>query len=401
MKTASTQQAGDRRLLIAGALMLAVAMGVGRFAYTPLLPVMERDAGLSVAAAGALAFSNLLGYLVGAALAMMPFTHRRRLGITRWAIACVVVTTALMAEASPLWLPLRFLTGVSSGFVLVFASSIVLDRAAHRHHPTWPPLFFSGVAIGITFSGLAVPLFVGLGGSRAAWIGIAGCSALATGLTFRWFVDDTPAATRVPSPIEQYLPAHRTAFVWLAAVYTAEAFAYIIPATFLVAIVSRVPSIARFASLSWVLVGVAAMLATFPWIKIGARLGKARGLALALAIQTAGILAPVVSDSTAAVVIAAFALGGTFIAITLFATGLARDMFPHRTNAAVSRLTVLYSVGQMLGPPIATQLALHSGSYGSALFCAAATAAIATVAALLAVHEPRDETIRKPALPTR
>jgi len=395
------RQAGDRRLLIAGALMLAVAMGVGRFAYTPLLPVMERDAGLSVAGAGALAFSNLLGYLVGAALAMMPFTHRRRLPITRWAIACVVVTTGLMAAASPLWLALRFLTGVSSGFVLVFASSIVLERAAHRNHPTWPPLFFSGVGIGIAFSGVAVPLFVGFGGSRAAWIGIAACSALATGLTFRWFVDDAPAATLGASPIGQHLPAHRSAFMWLAAVYTAEAFAYIIPATFLVAIVSRVPSIARFASLSWVLVGLAAMLATFPWIKVGARLGKARGLALALAIQTAGILAPTVSDSAAAVVVAALALGGTFIAITLFATGLGRDMFPHRTNAAVSRLTVLYSVGQMLGPPIATQLALHSGSYRAALFCAAGTAAFATFTTLLAVHEPRQPESNGPALLAR
>jgi predicted MFS family arabinose efflux permease len=389
MKIASTRQAGDRRLLIAGALMLAVAMGVGRFAYTPLLPVMERDAGLTVAGAGALAFSNLLGYLAGAALAMMPFTHRRRLLITRWAIVCIVVTTALMAAASPLWLALRFLTGVSSGFVLVFASSIVLERAAHRHRPTWPPLFFSGVGMGIAFSGVAVPFFEGFGGSRAAWIGIAGCSALATGLTFRWFVDDAPAAALVPSPTRQHLPAHHTAFVWLAAVYTAEAFAYIIPATFLVAIVSRVPSISRFASLSWVLVGLAAMLATFPWITVGARFGKARGLALALAIQTAGILAATLSDSAAAVVVAAIALGGTFIAITLFATGLARDMFPHRTSAAVSRLTVLYSIGQMLGPPIATQLALHSGSYSSALLCAGAAAAIAAFTTLLAVHEPR------------
>jgi hypothetical protein len=78
---------------------------------------------------------------------------------------------------------------------------------------------------------------------------------------------------------------HRTTFAWLSAVYTAEAFAYIIPATFLAAIVSRISWIARFADLEWVLVGLAAALATFPWIHAGARLGKARSLALALSIQ--------------------------------------------------------------------------------------------------------------------
>lgn len=263
----------------------------------------------------------------------------------------------------------------------------MLERAAHRNQPAWPPLFFSGVGLGVAFSGIAVPLFASLGGSRAAWIGIAVCSALATGLTFRWFVDSAPAMAVVASPIKQHLPRHRITFIWLSAVYTGEAFAYIIPATFLVAIVGHVPSIARFADLSWVLVGLAAALATFPWIRAGARMGKARALALALGIQAAGIFVSILSNGAAAIVIGAIALGGTFMAITLFAAGLARDMFPHETNAAVSRLTVLYGVGQMLGPLVATQLALHSGAYKAALLSAAIIAAIAAVVTFFAVRE--------------
>jgi predicted MFS family arabinose efflux permease len=383
-----TGRAADLKFLASGIVLLAVAMGVGRFAYTPLLPVMEHDAGLRVASAGTLAFANLFGYLVGAALALHPLTHRKRLAITRWSIVAIVVTTGLMATAAPFWLPLRFLTGVASGFVLIFSSSIVLERAAHAGRPSWPPLFFSGVGLGIAFSGIAVPLFVAHGGSRVAWAGIAVVCAIALAITLPWFVDDAPPATIAQRGTEAHLPRHRTTFAWLLAVYVAEAFAYVIPATFLVAIVDRIPVLAPFAPLAWVVVGLSGALATFAWIAVGAKLGKARGLALALAIQAAGIAAPLVAKTPLTVALAALALGGTFMAITLFAAGLGRDIFPHATSAAISRLTVLYSVGQMIGPLVATQLALRSGSYDSALLAASVAAAAAAIVTFVAIREP-------------
>ncbi|MGA7569898.1 MAG: YbfB/YjiJ family MFS transporter [Candidatus Aquilonibacter sp.] len=377
----------DARFIAGGAVALAVAMGVGRFAYTPLLPVMERDAGLGVSMAGALASANLFGYLIGASLAMHPITHRRRLAILRWSLAGVIVTTALMAGPAMLWLPLRLVTGVCSGFVFVFASSIVLEHAAYAHAPSWPPLFFTGVGLGIAFSGVAVPALAAYGGSREAWVGIAIVSGIAVLVSGRWFTDGAPGASISQAGIDAPLP-RRSAFAWLVAVYTAEAFAYIIPATFLVAIVARIPELARYAALSWVFVGLAAALATFPWIRIGAQLGKARALAVAFSIQAIGIAAPVFSPSPFAVVFSAVALGGTFIAITLFAAGLGRDIFPHKTSHAVSRLTVFYSVGQIAGPIIATQLALRLDSYNPALLTAAAVAAVACVVTFVTIREP-------------
>jgi predicted MFS family arabinose efflux permease len=351
---------------------------------------MEHDAGLTVAAAGALAFANLIGYFVGASLAMHPLTHGRRLVITRWSLIAIVVTTGLMATAAPLWLPLRFLTGVASGFVLIFASSIVLERAAHAHRPSWPPLFFSGVGLGIAFSGIAVPLLAAHWGSRGAWIGIAILSAAVLAVTASWFTDDAPPQSVAEARIDEKLPHQRKTFGWLLGIYTAEAFAYVIPATFLVAIISRVSALARYSALSWVFVGLAGAFATFLWIQAGARFGKARALALALGIQAIGIAAPVLSKSPLAIIFAAITLGGTFMAITLFAAGLGRDMFPHRTSAAVSRLTVFYAAGQMLGPLVATQLALRFGSYDPALTCAAAIAGIATIATFFMIREPQN-----------
>ncbi|HEX8805601.1 MAG TPA: YbfB/YjiJ family MFS transporter [Candidatus Aquilonibacter sp.] len=392
------------RFLVGGIVALAVAMGIGRFAYTPLIPIMEHDAGLSVAMAGALATANLFGYFIGASLAMHPIAQGMRLAIVRWSLAGVVITTALMSGPSPTWLLLRFLTGVCSGFVLVFASSIVLERAADERKPSWPPLFFSGVGLGIAFSGIAVPA-LGVHGSNAAWIGIAIVGALALLITGWWFTENAPSTSIAEANIAAPLPRHRTTFVWLCIVYAAEAFVYIIPATFLVAIIARIPGLSQYAALTWVFVGLAAAFATFAWIPTALRVGKARALAIALAIQAVGIAAPVWVHNAFAVILAGIALGGTFIAITLFAAGLGRDIFPRETSSAVSRLTALYSIGQIVGPIVATKLALHFGSYQPALLAAAIVAAVATVVTLATIRDATsadlDRSVPSPSLGRR
>jgi len=372
--------ADGRAFVLAGAMLLAVAMGVGRFAYTPIIPIMERDAGLTVALAGTLASSNLFGYFVGSLLTFLPALRARRLLAVRCAIATVVVTTAAMAIPSPLaWLVLRFLTGVASGVVLVFASSIVIDRAVAERRPAWPGLFFGGVGIGVALTGaLAAPL-VQIGGSRASWIGLAFISALAVALTVPSFTTTGPAA--VPSAVTNAGSTRAPGFPWLAALYGIQGFSYVIPATFIVALVADTPATARFAASSWIVVGCVAAVSTTAWAWIAARVGKPRSLVAALLLQGVGAVAAVELPNAFGVVFAAFALGGTFMGMTGLATGLARDLRSDRTAVAIGQLTALYSVGQILGPLVATALVLRTGSYHAALLCAAGTTLVSAALA--------------------
>ena len=120
--------------LVTGILALAVAMGVGRFAFTPILPAMRDGFGLVPTDLDVLASANYLGYLVGAIAAALPIPGRLHSPALRVSLLTVVVTTGLMAatSAAPIWLVLRFLAGLASAGVFVFGSALVLGSLGRR-----------------------------------------------------------------------------------------------------------------------------------------------------------------------------------------------------------------------------------------------------------------------------
>ena len=126
-----------------GLVALAIAMGIGRFAFTPILPMMQADSGLTVAQGSWLASANYAGYLVGALTAM---SLQWRAGtVVRAGLLLVAVTTAAMAlgDGFAAWMGLRFAAGLASAWVLVFVSSWGFER---------PGTVFSGVGIGIALA---------------------------------------------------------------------------------------------------------------------------------------------------------------------------------------------------------------------------------------------------------
>ncbi|TIM82853.1 YbfB/YjiJ family MFS transporter, partial [Mesorhizobium sp.] len=112
------------RLAFAGMIALAVAMGIGRFVYTPILPGMMEELGLSPADAGWIASANYLGYLIGALAAVGGWAHGRERLLMLAGLAATAVLTGLMglAETMAAFLVIRFLAGLASAFVLVFMS---------------------------------------------------------------------------------------------------------------------------------------------------------------------------------------------------------------------------------------------------------------------------------------
>jgi MFS family permease len=147
----------------AGLLALAVAMGVGRFAFTPLLPLMQADAGVTLTEGSWLAFANYLGYLVGAlGTVWMRFAPHRMVRVGLVATGLLTLAVGLV-QGFAVWWVLRFLGGVASAWVLVFAASLVLERLVAAGAPQLFGLVFGGVGVGIVATGLACLALAGLG----------------------------------------------------------------------------------------------------------------------------------------------------------------------------------------------------------------------------------------------
>src|SRR5438045_5178853 len=102
-------------------------MGIGRFVYTPLLPLMQRETGFGPDTAGLIASVNFLGYLLGTVGAVLVPKGRTRLIVFRAALIASILSTFAtgLTELIPAWLILRGIAGLASAFVFLFAAAMV------------------------------------------------------------------------------------------------------------------------------------------------------------------------------------------------------------------------------------------------------------------------------------
>jgi MFS family permease len=362
------------------AAALAAAMGVGRFAYTPILPLMTERAGLTAQAGANLATANYAGYLVGALAGTLAPGMVRAPAVHRGSLVLLVATLAAMpvTHSVPIWLVLRLLAGVASAVVFVVAVGSLLGHLRDQppHLPGWG---FSGVGAGIALSGLLVLILRSVADWRAAWWASAGLAAvLAAGA---WTLRPEPPPVR-PAAAE---PAPRTRR-WFSALfvgYTLEGVGYIIAGTFLVAAIGQRSS-GWAGSGAWILVGLAAVPSPVLWARLGHRWSRPGLLLAALLVQAAGIALPGLANGVAIALIGAFLFGATFLGVSTIALATGAHL---RFPRSVALLTAGYSAGQILGPLVVTPLLRH-GYQQALVLSAVIVLAAAAAAAVLRIGFP-------------
>jgi predicted MFS family arabinose efflux permease len=342
-----------RSIAIGGLIALAVAMGVGRFVYTPILPFMEESLGLTKAEGGLLASANFLGYLLGALGASSSALPGGRRNWSLAALAASALTTGAMGVSSSMaaFLGLRFLGGVASAFVLVFSSALVLDRLAAARRPGLSAVHFAGVGCGIAVSAVLVAALAAGGEDwRGLWLYNGALSLLALGAV-AWLVPNE-AEARPPAASSQKGEFDRRLIALIVA-YGLFGFGYVITATFISTMVRATPEIRSIEPVVWLVVGLSAAPSVAFWVWIGRRWGNERSFAIACIVEGLGVALSVLTANAAAVVIAAALLGGTFMGITALGLINARGLSRGDPRRILAFMTAAFGLGQMIGPAFA------------------------------------------------
>lgn len=381
------------RIAMAGMFSLAVAMGIGRFAFTPLLPMMLADGVTDLPTASWLASANYLGYLVGALLCTFQPLLWRKLGnlpplngplMVRTGLSATIVLTLGMALPWPAaWPALRFAAGVASAIVFVYTSGWCLGQLARLQVPAMGALIYTGPGAGIVLSGLAASGMVALHGRAATgWLIFGILAATLTAVVWPVFSpqQDLPAPAPAAASPTGGVPHGAAEMALLTLAYGLAGFGYIITATFLPVIARQALPGSPWLDLFWPLFGLGVIAGAL----IASRLRTIIDLRLLLAgcyaIQALGVASSLISPTLAGFAIGSLLLGLPFTAITFFAMQEVRRLRPAQAPSYMGLVTAMYGLGQIVGPPLAAAMLARSRTAGEGFTLSLEIAAAALAA---------------------
>ena len=366
---------------LAGLVSLAVAMGIGRFAFTPLLPMMLSDGVVDLPGASWLASANYLGYMLGALLCtLQPWLWARFRWLPALAystlvraglLATGILTLAMALQLPGVWPGLRFAAGITSGVVFVYTSGWCLSRLAKMGVPAMGGIIYTGPGLGITVSGLLASGMVALHWTAATGWLIFGVLAFGLSATV-WHILRSGEERLAPLPARmaaapgaspvRHGHAEMTIFTLT---YGLAGFGYIITATFLPVIARAALPGSAWLDLFWPIFGVGITLGAL----LATRMPPGQDFRLLLAgcyfVQAVGIATSLWSPSLAGFAIGSLLLGLPFTAITFFAMQEVRRLKPATAPSFMGLLSATYGVGQILGPPLVTLLLRHTPNAGA------------------------------------
>jgi MFS family permease len=358
---------------IRGALGLSVAMGMGRFFYTPALPLMVAALHWGSAPGAWIATLNYVGYFIGTLVIAQGwvepnrFVYRLSLLVSTLGLAAVALTPNLLWQGS-----IRTIAGIASGLIFVCVTQRI---PANSRKPRDGGLSYGGVGFGILVSGAIVLIAGSVADWRQLWLICAVVSAVFSVIAWTW-----PIPTRIPphttaeaahptesadptdtdrSPAEVPTPFdanRRRAMAILSTGYFFQGGGYIIIGTYLVVLAGPVFGATAAAS-TWLIAGIATAVSPLTWSAVAARIGTVKALTACYCLQVLGALLAVFGSTPIVLIIAAALFGFTFIGAVMMTIGVGTQMGVANASA---KLTSWYSIGQIVGPALVAAALSHN-----------------------------------------
>ncbi|MFZ1874672.1 MAG: YbfB/YjiJ family MFS transporter [Chania sp.] len=378
------------RIALSGFIALVVAMGIGRFAFTPQVPLMIAEQQFTLTGAGLVAALNYLGYLCGAFDAMRASRHvERRLWLGVWG---VVILTLLSAVVEGVWWhgAVRLVIGWASGWSMVLVAAWTNERLAHYGRPALSAAVFAGPGAGIFISGMLAVAIHSLALSAAqAWLvyGVLALVLVAAISVNLPRAGDLHRPDTAPEPLV-LTPALKR-LVWS---YSLAGFGYILPATFLSQMAAaRFPG-SLFAQFVWPIFGGAAVLGIVIGILTRHKFTTQTRLAITLWVQALGVLCAEVVPGVIGLVLGALFTGGGFLSVVQLSIQHGRELAPHHARYMAGLLTTGYAIGQLVGPMLSAVSTALTQRLEPALYVAVVGLVIA---GLLVINTPARGSARK------
>lgn len=397
MADASAQSSEAWAPAVAAALLaILVGIGLARFAYSPLIPVVIAAGWLSPGEAAYLGAGNLVGYLLGAWMG--------RLLASRWPVpallraAMLAATISFLASVLPsfVWLlSWRVVAGIAGGILMVLAAPFVLPTVPDARRGFASGIVFAGVGFGVVLSGTLVPLLATVN-AQTAWLALALLSASATGLAWGWWPSVPAGVDTSPQSAGPNLSEGRS-FRLLGPVYLVYALVAVglVPhMVFLVDYIARgLGAGLGIGGGYWVLFGLGALTGPVVAGRVSDALGYRTTLRIALLLQFICVALPAVSQGTGSLVVSSIVVGaavsGTVPLVLGRVHGIVSD--PAARRAAWSTATICFAVGQAAaGYGYSVAFVVLDGAYRS-LFAIGATALAGALAIALTLDLNRPE----------
>lgn len=383
---------------IRGALGMSVAMGMGRFFYTPALPLMVAALHWSSAPGAWIATLNYVGYFIGTLVIAQGwvepnrFVYRLSLIVSTVGLAAVALTPNLIWQGG-----IRTIAGIASGLIFVCVTQRI---PANSRRPRDGGISYGGVGFGILVSGAIVLAAGSVADWRQLWLICAAVSAIFSIIAWTWPIPariprhttpaeaadptttDDPTETATDDPAEAATPFdanRRRAMAILSTGYFFQGGGYIIIGTYLVVLAGPVFGATAAAS-TWLIAGIATAASPLTWAAVAARIGTVKALTLCYCLQVFGALLAVFGSTPIVLIIAAALFGFTFIGVVMMTIGVGTQMGVANASA---KLTSWYSIGQIVGPAVVA--AALSEHIAAAFIASAIALAIAMALTLVGV----------------